>query len=1120
MKQSHQSRLNIGPFELDLRSGDLCAGDRKTVLQEQPLQVLRLLAEAGGELVTREEIRKKLWPNDTIVEFDHSINAAIMSLRRALGDSAEKPKYVETVVRRGYRLLVPVKWISADESVGGVSADGRGAAVRLQPDGGLLGKKVSHYRVLEIIGGGGMGLVYKAEDLKLGRQVALKFLPEELASDPVALQRFEREARTASSLDHPNVCTIYEVEEHAGEPFIVMQLLRGETLRDRLAELAAAKERLPLEKLLDFAVQVCSGLEAAHAKGIIHRDVKPANIFLTGSGQVKIVDFGLAKELVSEQQEFNNAVVPPIADAAAAVATGQSRALDRGVQVPELPHQGQAQAHGKTIDKPDATLTRFGVALGTAGYMSPEQIRGEKLDARTDIFSFGLVLYEMATGQRAFAGETAAIQQDAIQHREPTPARELAPEIPLRLEAVISKCLQKSRDQRFQSVTEIRHELSELQHELSLTPQLAGHEQKTASLGRAAPPISVAGINRLATASALLRRILPGSKLANKDTVVIADFQNKTGDPVFDASLTHALRVGLQQTPFLNPLAPDKVRRVLKKLGHSKPVPLTEERAKEICLKTNSAAVVTGTIADAGNQYKLELHVVRCDTGMVIARAESVADQRNLIVRQLGLATAMLRRRLGESRRSLQEFNQPLEVATTSSVDALKAYARAEEYRSAGDETNAVEQYRRAIEIDPDFALAHRELSQSLWPGGHRVQAIHEVKKTYELSTRLSKPDQLLAETRYFITATGDLEEAVSRLAEAVRIYPNWADPHHLLAHVLRLLGRFEEAVRELREAIRLDPDSYWIHANLMFCEMAMGRYGEAHAAFEAARALGLEQPARFLRYCLAFLQRDTASMEEQLRWAAEHPKLALSADLLNGEASAARYFGRMKSARELVDHAIAVAQSSGLSELAAKYESQAAVAESLIGNIDFAREAATRALALSSEVAIILNAALALAFSTEFISAGKLAEQVSTQMPQFTIVQNFDLPCIRAAIAIRQGKPADAIGILEPGYRYELAEGNVPRLFPSYLRGLAHLAAGNGHPASAEFRRVIEHPGIVWIHSIGALAHLQLARAQVMMCDKAAARESYQHFLTLWKDADPDMLIYEQSQAEYAKLT
>jgi tetratricopeptide (TPR) repeat protein len=480
----------------------------------------------------------------------------------------------------------------------------------------------------------------------------------------------------------------------------------------------------------------------------------------------------------------------------------------------------------------------------------------------------------------------------------------------------------------------------------------------------------------------------------------------------------------------------------------------------------------------------------------------------------------MLRRRLGEPRKNLQEFNQPLEVATTSSVDALKAYARAEEYRSAGDEANAIEQYRRAIQIDPDFALAHRELAQSLWPSALRAQAINEVQKTYDLSTRLAKQDRLLAETRYFITATGDLEEAVSRLAEAVRIYPNWADPHHLHAHVLRLLGRFEDAVPELREAIRLDPDSYWIHANLMFCEMAMERYGEAKAAFEAARTLGLEQPARFLRYCLAFVQRDTGSMEEQLRWAADCPKSPLSAELLNGEASAARYFGRMKSARGLVGHAMAVAQNSGLAELAAKFASQEAVAESLVGNATFMREAAARAMALNSDVAIMLNAALALALSTDFMSAENLAAQVSAGMPQFTTVQNFDLPCIRAAIAIGQGKATDAIRLLDPARRYELAEGNVPRLCPSYLRGLAYFATGDGQKASGEFRRVIEHPGIVWIHSIGALAHLQLARAQVMMCNKAAARQSYEHFLTLWKDADPDIPVYEQSKAEYAKLT
>ena len=387
MKQTQPARVRIGTFELDLRSGELRANDQKTVLQEQPLQILRMLVEREGEIVSREEIRKRLWPNDTIVEFDHSINAAIKNLRRALGDSADEPKFIETLARRGYRLMVAAERVSTDDSSGAVAAVADGGAVRLQPEPSLLGKKVAHYRVMEVIGAGGMGLVYKAEDLKLGRQVALKFLPEELLTDPAALQRFEREAQTASSLNHPNICTIHEIEEDEAKPFIVMELLQGETLRDRLSGLAGAKKTLSLDDLVDIAVQICSGLEAAHAKSIIHRDIKPANIFLLASGQAKILDFGVAK--LVEAPDFSPSKVN---DKDIALQTGpglEPNSFDG-------PHL-RAEAHPPATPL-EATLTRTGAALGTIGYMSPEQVRGEKLDARTDLFSLGLVLYEMATG--------------------------------------------------------------------------------------------------------------------------------------------------------------------------------------------------------------------------------------------------------------------------------------------------------------------------------------------------------------------------------------------------------------------------------------------------------------------------------------------------------------------------------------------------------------------------------------------------------------------------------------------------------------------------------------------------------------------------------------------------
>lgn len=424
---------HFGPFELDLKAGELHREGHTLLLQQQPFLILKMLLERSGDVVTREEMRRTLWPNDTIVEFNQSINAAIKKLRLALDDSVEKPQYVETVARRGYRLIVSVGW-STPTPHGVVEAKVEGVTAPTQTNGNLIGKKVSHYRVLQVVGGGGMGVVYKAEDIKLGRPIALKFLPEEMAGDPGALQRFEREARAASAMNHPNICTIHAVEEHEGKPFIVMELLEGRTLRDMIADGANSNSALPMPNLLDIAVQITQGLEAAHRKGIIHRDIKPANIFITSQGQVKILDFGVAKLHESETAEAQS-------------------------------HPSTQPASSRESD-PLLTLTHTGTTVGTAAYMSPEQVRGQKLDARTDLFSFGLVLYEMATRQRAFAGDTAPMLHQAILNQTPVPVRDLNPRIPSKLESVIDKAIQKQRESRYQSAFDLRTDLQKLKAEM------------------------------------------------------------------------------------------------------------------------------------------------------------------------------------------------------------------------------------------------------------------------------------------------------------------------------------------------------------------------------------------------------------------------------------------------------------------------------------------------------------------------------------------------------------------------------------------------------------------------------------------------------------------------------
>jgi eukaryotic-like serine/threonine-protein kinase len=409
-------------FEVNLRLGKLYKNGEKVKLPEQSFQILAMLLERRGEVVLRSEIQKRLWPNDTVVEFENSINSAIKKLRLALGDVAANPRYIETLAKRGYCWKGSVEWVEPGPAKPQVPA--ALTSPQAQPVYTyLVGKRVSHYRVLEILGGGGMGVVYKAEDLKLGRPVAMKFLPEELGQQAKVLKRFEQEARLVSTLDHPNICALYEFGEHEGQPFMVMPLLQGETLRERIARDAP----LGIDAALDIAVQVADGLAAAHEKAIVHRDIKPSNIFMTNRGEAKILDFGLAK--------FEDQAIAAENESTAAA--------------PPSNHKFATALH----------LTRTGTALGTAGYMSPEQVRGEKLDSSTDIFSFGLVLYEVVTGQRAFTGDSAPMLHAAIQNETPTSVRNLNPEVPVDLESIINKALEKHREARYQTGSEIRNHL-------------------------------------------------------------------------------------------------------------------------------------------------------------------------------------------------------------------------------------------------------------------------------------------------------------------------------------------------------------------------------------------------------------------------------------------------------------------------------------------------------------------------------------------------------------------------------------------------------------------------------------------------------------------------------------
>jgi serine/threonine protein kinase len=1082
MQHALQGRVRIGGFELDLKSGELCSigtvdGDSRILLREQPFKVLGMLIERGGKIVTREEIRKKLWPNDTIVDFDHSINATIKMLRRALGDSADDPRYIGTLARRGYRLLVVIEWLETASE----SSHGDAIGAQTSPDlGSLIGKKVAHYRVLEVIGAGGMGMVYKAEDLKLGRSVALKFLPEELANDPVALQRFEREARTASALNHPNICMIFEIEEYEGQPFIVMELLEGHTLRHHLAGLKPKTS--PLAPLLDYAIQISSGLHAAHDKRIIHRDIKPANIFLTKEGQAKILDFGLAKLAATEEVAETRAEEAPDT----VFSSSNQAPSERGAGSPVV----------------NATVTRTEIAMGTTGYMSPEQVRKEKLDTRTDLFSFGLVLYEMATGQRAFAGDTVAAVHDAILNQTPAPAHELNSAVPRGFEAIIARALEKNISRRYQCAAEIRADLERVRRGMH-------------PLRRRIRSSLAAGALLLVAAAGVWIYSFYSSRvtLSADDSIILADITNQTADPVFNDVGYIALHAGLEQTPYLSILAMDKVRGNLKLLGLPEDAKVTPEVAREVCLRTNSKMVIASSIADAGNKFRIELKAIGCQTGTIITRVQEDVGSRNEVVHFLGVSAARLRGKLGEPAASIAKFNKPLEEATSPSLEALQLLMEGYRHHVARDFRGALAYYQRAVALDPKFALGYAALGSAYQGVDESVLAATAEKKAYDLRMRMTEPTRLRTETLYYDLTTGELERSSQVYPQWVQTFPQDPTAHINFAVCLGFLGQHDRSADEARQAARLLP-SATTYVLLMLSNIAAERPGEAKAAFDEAQARKIDAPAlHSLRALLAFLQKDELAMNEQRSWG--EGRQGAEDLLLFGRSMKEAYYGHFRIARRLSQQAIMLATKAG--SLPSIYSGEEMLREAEVGNFATVRRRGAETL---KDRNLQLLVALALARSGNVEEAERLTDSLNHEFPLDTLIQNYFLPTIRAAIKLHQSDPASAVEILRPAAKYDLA---YPRsfnsLYPAYIRGLAYLQMGDGRSAAAEFQKILDHPGIAGRSVNGALSHLELARARKMMGDVAAARKSYEDFLSLWKDADPDIPIYQQAKAEYAKL-